>query len=313
MTFSLGFLKKRKPYTKHLAITPPQPDPDRQGVAIVACAKDEGAYIAEWLLFHRAVGIRHFYIYDGNSTDDTRPVIARLSDRGDITVIPWAGRAIDMATNRQLNNQTIAFSHAIMNFGSLHQWMAFIDVDEFLLPKQGTTIEEALTGAGGFPNVSLPWHMFGTSGYKTKPAGSLLKNFTERSSDPMSKKKNIRNFKCIVDPCEVTEVSIHAFGTRKFGEMTVNDSGKPATRKSRTLPEFYSSKFLQLNHYYSKSEEELLAKIERGPASPASRHQYRKRVMIAVENIEADAVEDRTMIEFIRINNIDSLGTRTVP
>ncbi len=116
------------------------------------------------------------------------------------------------------------------------------------------------------------------------------------------------NFKCIVDPCEVTEVSVHLFGTREFGEKTANDVGFLADRRGRKRPPFYSAKNLQLNHYYSKSEEELRAKLARGPASPGPRSRYEERVMIAVQNIEADQIEDLAMIEFLDRNGIRLSG-----
>lgn len=292
-----GFMKK-PPYSKLLTITPPQPSADRHGVAIVSVVRNEASYIGEWAKFHQAVGIRHFFIYDDASTDGTVDVLkAAVGDR--LTVTPWAGRYTDVRTGLLLNSQAIAFAHAILNYGADYRWMAFIDIDEFLLPKTGLTVEEALAGAGGFPNISLPWHMFGRSGHKMRPAGPITRNYTMRSADPMSTKKNASNFKCIVDPCEVTEVSIHHFSTRGHGEMTSNDIGQPFSRKGRKQPQFYSSKYLQLNHYYTKSDEELRAKLSRGPASPASRQRYEHRVTTAVESIESEVVEDRSMIDFL--------------
>lgn len=297
----MRLFRKKHPYTKQLAITPPEPASDRSGIAVVSCVKNEAFYIAEWLQFHRAVGVRHFYLYDNGSVDDTI-AIARSTVADALTIIPWVGRMIDAPTQNLLNSQAIAFAHGILNFGKSYNWMAFIDVDEFLLPKQGKTVEEALQGAAGFPNISLPWHMFGTSSHKVRPSGGVLRNYTVRGSDPLSKRKNASNFKCIVDPCKVSEVSIHHFSTVQYGEQTANDAGSIATRKGRKSSDFYSSKFLQLNHYYSKSEEELRAKLSRGPASPASRQRYTDRVTSAVQNIEIDTVADRSMIDFLDAN-----------
>ncbi|MBB4347243.1 MULTISPECIES: glycosyltransferase family 92 protein [Rhizobiaceae] len=295
----MRFFKKKHPYTKQLTITPPEPDPGRAGVAIVTCVKNEARYIAEWIEFHRAVGVVHFYIYDDGCEDDTIPIAREILGSSALTVVPWKGRLIDTPTQNLLNSQAIAFAHSILNFGGQYARMAFIDVDEFLLPKIGNTLDEALEGAKGFPNISLPWHMFGTSGHKARPAGSLLRNYTVRGANPLSTKKNASNFKCIVDPCAVSEVSIHHFSTGAFGENTSNDRGEVFSRKGRKGPAFYSSDFIQLNHYYSKSEQDLREKIERGPASPASRQRYEDRVLSAVRNIESETVVDTAMIEFL--------------
>ena len=300
----MSWFKKKPPYTKHISIQPPSPHPDRSGVAITSVVKNEGSYIGEWVRFHKAVGVRHFIIYDDGSTDETVEVLRNVLGKDELTLLPWAGRMVDTSIENMLNNQVLAFAHAILNFGGLYRWMAFIDVDEFLLPKSERTIEAALAHVDGFPNVSLPWHMFGTSGHETRPDGSVARNFILRAAEPIGKKKNITNFKCIVDPCEVNEVSVHLFGTRTFGSTTCNDAGQRSSRSGRKNPKFYSSQHLQLNHYYCKSEEELALKLSRGPASPASRQQYEERVRKAVENIEADLIRDDSMLHFLDRNSI---------
>jgi len=299
----MRIFKKRPPFSKQIRINPPDPRDGRHGIAIVTMLKDEEAYVDEWLTFHRAVGVRHFIIYDNGTTDQTLNIVkARLSP-DELTLMPWAGRMIDMSEGSELNNQVVASAHAILNFGSAFRWMAFIDVDEFLVPKSANTIEEAITAVNGFPNISLPWHMFGTGGHKTKPAGGVLKNYTARSSEPISRRKNATNFKCIVDPCEITEVSVHHFETRTYGERTCNDEGNVFSRKERKSPSFYSSANLQLNHYYTKSIEEFEEKIRRGPVSPAARNVHELRLRTALHSIEADVFEDRHIIEFSdRIN-----------
>lgn len=301
----MGWFRSAKPLSRKLTIAPPSPLADRHGIAIMACVKNEADYIEEWVRFHRAVGVRHFHIYDDGSTDGTQALLARLLPPDALTIIPWIARMTDTASGQLLNGQTIAFAHAILNFGGAYSRMAFIDVDEFLLPKQGTTIEEALAGAGDFPNVSLPWHMFGTSGHAAKPAGPLLLNYAMRGADPLSSQENVSNFKCIVDPCEVVEVSVHQFKTRQHGDLTVNDAGQKFTRSGRKSPGFYSNRFLQLNHYYSKSRAELQAKVNRGWAYDADRMKYERKVFGIVEAIETGAVEDRAMIDFLARQHIE--------
>jgi len=301
----MRWLKPKGSDAKKLTIDPPEPRAGRHGVAIAACVKNEAGYIEEWVRFHRAVGIRHFYIYDNGSTDDTCALLRSLLNEDTLTVIPWAGRMRDTATSTILNGQVIVFAHAILNFGCYYRWMAFIDVDEFLLPKQARTVEQALEAVGDFPNVSLPWHMFATSGHEAPPDGPLTLNYTQRGADPMTRNENVSNFKCIVDPCEVTEVSVHQFQTRAYGDLTANDAGQRFTRRARKSPEFYSNRFLQLNHYYTKSRQELMEKLGRGWAYDSSATKYRDKVLSIVKSIEEDMVEDRSMIDFIERYHID--------
>lgn len=293
---------------KNIAIDPPAALAERQGIAIAACVRNEAAYIGEWVRFHQAVGVRHFIVYDNGSTDETCAILRQALTPDTLTLVPWAGHMIYGEEARFIDCQVMAFAHAILNFGGAFRRMAFIDADEFLLPKQGATIEEALAATEGFPNISLPWHMFGTNGHKSKPEGPVLLNYTKRSADPLSRKEHSTNFKCIVDPCEVVEVSIHQFKTREFGDLTVNDAGDRFTRRARKSTAFYSNHFLQLNHYYSKSEQEMRVKMQRGSNFAASQEKLEEKMRTTIANIETDVVEDHSMAEFVARNAIDLTG-----
>lgn len=287
-----------------LSFAPPAPKPGRHGVAIVACVKNEAAYITEWLRFHRAVGIRHFILYDHGSTDETADEIRRTLPPEAFTLLPWNGGAVAPKLDRLIDWQVVAFAHAIQNFGGEYRHMAFIDADEFLLPKQGSTVDEALAATGGFPNVALPWHMFGTSGHKTKPDAPVTVSYTMRSADPMSRLKHASNFKCIVDPSEVVQASVHSFKTRSYGNIACNDAGKRAAGKEREQPGFYSNAFLQLNHYYSKSEEEFAAKLARGAIYTLTSKLIADRMTTTIRNIQLSQVEDRAMADFVERRGI---------
>ena len=77
----------------------------------------------------------------------------------------------DARLGREIHNQVLAYAHAASNFGGAFRWMAFIDADEFLVPKQAASIPEALAHLGEARNVSLPWHMFGRSGHARAAGG----------------------------------------------------------------------------------------------------------------------------------------------
>ncbi|WP_046117045.1 glycosyltransferase family 92 protein [Ensifer aridi] len=299
-----GFKAKRH-LTRELAITPPAPESGRHGIAIVACVKNEGNYIEEWIRFHKAVGVRHFHLYDDGSTDQTLDIVQRVLRPEELTLVPWKMRMRDEEIGEPLNGQTIAFAHAVMNFGGKYDRMAFIDVDEFLLPKKGSTLQEALEGARGFPNISLPWHMFGHSGHILQPVGPVCLNYTMRVADPMRQHLDASNFKCIVDPVEVTKVSVHHFQTRSYGDRTSNDNGKIFPKKERKSREFYSTDFIQLNHYYSKSVQETKEKINRGNSFTRSSEKYTNKVEATIKYIEENVIEDRSMLNFVEKNAIE--------
>ena len=125
-------------------------------------------------------------------------------------------------------------------------------------------------------NLSLPWHMFGRSGHDAAPEGGVLRNYLRRARDPMSDVRGVRAFKVLVDPCHLTALRVHSMETDGSGR-TCNDAGVAVEEKEREKPGFYSAAHLQLNHYYTRSEAELAAKIGRGPNLAAKRRSTRAR------------------------------------
>jgi hypothetical protein len=281
-----------------IGIVPPGALPGRDGVAVALIVKNEARHIGEWAEFHRRAGVRHFLVYDNGGTDGTLDVLRAVLPEGQRTVVPWAQVFSDARMGREIHNQVLAYAHAASNFGGAFRWMAFIDADEFLIPKQAPSIPAALAHLGDARNVSLPWHMFGRSGHQQPPDGGVLGNYLRRARDPMSDVRGVRAFKCVVDPCHLTALRVHSMET-DGSSRTVNDRGLEVEECEREKPAFYSADHLQLNHYYTRSEAELAAKIGRGPNLQAKSPEYARKVRRTVANIEADEVEDRSALDYL--------------
>jgi Glycosyltransferase family 92 len=280
-----GFLTRGQSITK-IGIDPPVARPGREGLALVLIVRNEVAHIAEWAQFHVLAGVRHFYVYDNGCTDGTIAALGFLGGR--LTVVPWDQKF--RSGRLEVHNQVLAYAHATRNFGGPYRWMTYLDADEFLVPK-GAGLDEALAGLDGVRNISLPWHMFGRSGHMERPAGGVLANYTKRNPDPMSDAKGLKNFKMIVDPCHVTSIKVHVIETDGRAD-TCNDQGQPGRG-------VYSAARIQLNHYYTRSDAELRAKIARGPNLTTPDADHLRRVMRKVAAIEAGEVEDRSALEFL--------------
>lgn len=282
-----------------IGITPPKPNPNRNGIAIVLIVKNEGRHIGEWAKFHYKAGVRHFYVYDDGSEDNTLDVLSSVLPNDTLTVTPWCQRLKAARTKADIHNQVLAYAHAIRNYGSNYRWMTFIDVDEFIVPTQKNSIADALSHLEEAKCISLPWHNFGRNGHNIAPEGGIINNYTKRVANPMSSVKGIRNFKCIVDPCHVTAANVHQFEID--GDfITCNDQGDEFTVKTRKSSDFYSTAHLQLNHYYSRSTQDLHEKIALGNILPFNQTKHTKRVMRNVKNIEKDEIDDFAAIEFLQ-------------
>lgn len=281
-----------------IGIRPPRPKPGRSGIAITLIVRNEARHIGEWAAFHHAAGVRHFLVYDNGCTDATLPILRETLPEDALTIMPWNQVFSDARMGREIHNQVLAYAHAAANFGGAFRWMAFIDVDEFLIPKQAATLPEALAHLGDARNLSLPWHMFGHGGHETPPEGGVVANYLRRAADPMSDRRGVRAFKCVVDPCHLTALRVHSMET-DGSDATVNDRGVEVRGGERDKPGFYSADHLQLNHYYARSKQELNEKIGRGPNLVAKSPEYERKVRRTVEAIEAEEVEDRAAVDYL--------------
>ena len=292
-----GFLKWPGSITR-IALDPPAALPGRAGLAIVLIVRNEERHIGEWARFHALAGAAHFYVYDNGCRDGTLAALRAALPEGVLTLLPWDQVLRDARSGREIHNQVLAYAHATRNFGARWRWMAFIDTDEFLVPVKADDLPGALAHLAACRNISLPWHMFGRSGHLVPPAGGMVANYLRRAADPMSNQRGVRNFKCIVDPCHVTGIGVHAIETDAKPE-TCNDKGEVFTHSSRNRRAFYSAAHLQLNHYYARSEAEVAEKIGRGvfPSTKITGHGRRVRRIVA--NIETDEVEDHVALDWL--------------
>ncbi|MCF2871442.1 glycosyltransferase family 92 protein [Octadecabacter sp. G9-8] len=281
------------------------------GLAIAVLIKNEAASIDEWLRFHQAAGVSHFILYDDGCTDDSIDIARRALTPSELTVIPWAQRLQDSKFGRAIHNQGLAFAHAISNFRTRFRWIAFTDIDEFLFPTSKSSILEVLSDLEHVDNLILHWTMFGRQNFHKTPS-QIIPNYTERMLDPFeSQVKGILNFKCVVNPMKVTKTYIHGFETNSSSTIwnSLGSEFKFGDHKSST---FHDGAALQLNHYYSKSQQQLDEKIAKGSigdslftAALKSPDVRATKLTNRVLEIERETVEDLGIQDFCKRANID--------
>ncbi|MEO1640977.1 MAG: glycosyltransferase family 92 protein [Pseudomonadota bacterium] len=283
-----------------IRIKPPAPAPDRAPLALVIIVRNEAARIGDWLAFHALAGVSHVFLYDNGSTDETA-AIASCFTGCDVTVIPWQMDTAEAKTGMILPRQILAYAHAICTFGGEFQRMGFIDADEYLVPRDHDDLPSALSTLP-HPNISLPWTMFGHSGHQSPPDDALPFAYTQRAAES---KGPLLNYKCIVDPCAVTQVSTHKFETRDAGNRSSNTRGETASNSARG-PGFATHDVIQLNHYYLMSVAEMEAK-KAGPAvSGTAQAQRSAAVAEKATLIEAAPIEDTSAPDFLARHEITS-------
>ncbi len=269
-----------------------------EGIAFVAIVKNEAHNLPEWIEFHLLLGVRHVFLYDNGSTDNTPEVLSPYLRDGLVTIIPWANFA-------SLNPQSLAYNHALANFGPDFAWMAFIDLDEFLYPARGDSLNEAMKPLSHLPGVSLPWICFGPSGHETRPDGLVIKNFVERVAfPPRSDQYTLIKHKAIVNPREIVGATWpHFFHTKDDGPVLINDRGqKFPPRRAKDL-RYVTADHLRLHHYFTRSLEDMQRKLRKGRVDKRGEVQLNlldRRFKQYLRHIEQDTIMYRFIPELER-------------
>jgi glycosyltransferase involved in cell wall biosynthesis len=248
--------------------------------AICAIFKDEAANIAEWLAFHLAVGFDHFVLYDNGSVDGARELVESLPVGRNVTIIDWPERP----------GQPSAYAHFFRNFRACFDWAAYIDLDEFIHPLEAENIREITALAGGHPAVLMNWLNFGPSGHETRPPGLVTENYLRRL--PYESNVN-RHVKSLIRCSEqVSPGGPHVAAMR--GDPC---NARGETIRNRALQETACHDGLVVNHYYTRSRAEWLAKVARGRAMVADEDKQRNADWFAFYEKKA-IVEDRRILRW---------------
>lgn len=218
--------------------------------AICTIFKNEAPFLLEWIAYHHAIGFDQFVLYDNDSTDGGADVICSSWAAEVATVLQWPRRP----------GQLAAYRHFIYNFSPAFEWVAFIDVDEFLLPLHHTGIRDLLCSWQGFSGVLVHWRSFGPSGFMEPPAGLMIENYDLRSPDTMPVNHHVKS---IVRSCDLLDVTGNPHEFQVKGSVC-NTSGLAVNNVA--IQPVACHENLVLNHYVTRSRHDWLAKIRRGSA-----------------------------------------------
>lgn len=210
-------------------------------LAVCAIVQNVAARLVEWVAFHQIVGVERFFLYDNDSTDGTADLAIQLEH---VTVRSWPG----------ICQQVPAYTDALERHADDAEWIAFIDSDEFLWSPTGLPLPTVLAE---YPEhaVGACWLLFGASGLTEAPPLRLDSLLWRASADP-SVEPRVAHVKAIIRPKHARRpLSPHHFDCQ-----TVNERHERFTGPLNPNPSF---NILRINHYFSGSIPEALAKAKR--------------------------------------------------
>lgn len=219
-------------------------------LAVCAIAKNEGPYFREWIEWHQKQGVEKFYIYDNESTDETRTVLTPYIKSGVVEYTNFPG------SKRQLPAYDDCFERHRLDT----RWIAVIDLDEFIVPMQDKSVSDFLHRMEDAAVVEINWLCYGSGGHKEKTPGNVMERFRKHS---LPSHKLNTHVKSIADPRQVcTMIGCHE-AARISGYAVDSHGNKLKKGFHYREPQ---QDVIRINHYAVKSYEEFLAKRARGRA-----------------------------------------------
>lgn len=219
-------------------------------LAICAIFKNEGPYILEWIAFHKCIGFDHFFLYDNDSEDNGVELIKESTFSNIVTIINWPERP----------GQKLAYRHFIQNFAHAIDWVAFIDLDEFILPLKNKSIRELLPRYKEFSAVLINWRNFGPNDFEFRANGLVIENYLRRLADGFQVNLHIKTLAKAKDLLDIGP-NPHTFEVK-------GDCCDPLGRKIEMQAIQPSGCFedIVINHYFTKSREDWNNKLKRKKA-----------------------------------------------
>ncbi len=295
----------------------------KHNISIMACARWETAYITEWLLYHQAIGFDHVYLYCND--EDPTDLYGQ--------VLPFCRGAAPFVTFHHFpfqGQQFYMMMHALRHYKDASQWVAFLDVDEFLVLPGLDDIQAYLRRCPpSWDSIYFNWSFFGNNGHLERPSGSVLAAYTRREDRVHQGTKTItRTAK--IDLSRMTHKaafwhSWEGVADPMFGAVNVlgdnmkriagSDGGAAYLKSGEIQARIRSVGFV--NHYGFKSARDFDLRVQRGTHGEFVNQLHWKQVADsghADATLQAlNAVQDTYLADFWHRLTRDGQATRIVP
>nr|XP_051211418.1 glycosyltransferase family 92 protein At1g27200-like [Lolium perenne] len=177
-----------RPQKSDLAAVAP---PTRSTICACTMVRNVSKFLREWVLYHDTLGVDQFFLYDNGSEDNLAGKVADLRSTGvNISTVAWPWT----------KTQEAGLSHCAAVHQASCQWMAFVDVDEFIFSPDWKNLEspsksmlEALVSVDPqIGQIYLPCFDFGPSGQTAHPQDGVCQGYTCRLKTQQRHKSLVR-------------------------------------------------------------------------------------------------------------------------
>ncbi len=221
-------------------------------LSLCSIMKDEHEeYIREWIEYHHKIGFEYVIIYDNESTI---PISNLKIDYNYLNVVNITGYPA----------QYSAYGHCIdiCKQNNITNWLAFLDADEFFVPKKTNDMHLLLKDYEDFAALSVNWAVFGSNDYVKRPLNGTIKNYIMRMNE-LEQSNSSYNWcklvKSITKPKYIMGIiSPHQFVYKE--KYAIGENFDIVNGSFREPPSY---NIIQCNHYWTRSKEDLEEKVKK--------------------------------------------------
>jgi hypothetical protein len=207
-------------------------------LAVCAIFQNEGPYLKEWIEYNLLIGVEKFYLLNNLSNDNYSEVLAPYIQKGIVDLYEWPHIDFRQGDSYDFISQTVKDDV---------KWMAYIDIDEYIVPMNVNTVPEFLKDYEPFAGVTINWVVFGTSNVERIPSDKLM--IETLNMREMLSSKNQSLCKSIIRPSAVVKWTDPHMPTVKKGMKVVNSNkGKGQIGSKQMIDK------IRINHYWLKDE-----------------------------------------------------------
>lgn len=249
-------------------------------LGVCAIIRDEDPFLCEWMAYYLHLGVTAFYLYDNGSRIPLRTSLAGFAGVGGaaVRVHESPGRAMQM----------VVYNHCLASYASECRWLAFVDLDEFIVPLQRDTIPAMLEEYESYGGVAFNWKIFGSGGHKLRPKGLQVENYT-MALDPADPAH--RHVKSVVDPARAKVFFNPHMCLMRSGSHMVTENCEPLETATTQKPSWHKG---QVNHYYFRSKQDYHEKLQKPRADL-----FKTRQEVYTRPFEEGVTPDESAVRFV--------------
>ncbi|MFN3971060.1 MAG: glycosyltransferase family 2 protein [Gemmobacter sp.] len=229
---------------------------------VIACMKNEGAFLIDWMAHHKALGFDHAVICTNDCADTTATMVQRLQAMGlarHHATRHWPATSIQRAALKQAGRAPEVRGA---------DWVWVCDADEFLAVRLGDGTVRALVAAAsdGAEVISVPWRIFGPAGWWTYRDRPVTRHFTLAAPATGPGAPRFAYPKSLFrGRLPLRRIGIHAPVAQAGAAFRVElPGGIPLVPQHHRLFVQADYRYAQVNHYALRSGQSFLVKRDRG-------------------------------------------------